>query len=168
MGCDIHFCIEKRVTRWDDTAGDQVPVEPARWVGVYGTWETPMLLTDRDPLPLHAKERDAWYVRRPRMKIRNYEFFAKLAGVRGEGPTPKGFPEDASELAQMMVSGDDHSYSYDTLEDFIRTYLLTAGDETIAATVVDQLKGGDGLVAHTAGVFSSDLHLYRVVYWFDN
>lgn len=173
MGCDIHFCVEKRITTWDEDAGDHVPVEPARWIGVYGTWQTPALMTDRETVPKVGADVDrlSWLERRPAMKSRNYDFFAKLAGVRGEGPDPKGFPEDASELARMMTdpdSADDHSHSYDTLEDFVRTYLLTAGDEVVASTIVDQLRGGNGLITHTAGVWDNDLHLYRVVYWFDN
>ena len=50
---------------------------------------------------------------------RNYELFAKLAGVRGDGPEPKGLPDDASPLTLMKLSeeNDDlHSHTWWMLE----------------------------------------------------
>lgn len=170
MGCDIHFCIEKKVTTYKD--GDRVPVEPVRWVGVYSTYETPLLISDSEPMPssgtpIHGL---TFYGRYSAMRRRNYDFFASLAGVRGDGPEPKGFPNDASELAWMMTNpeeDDDHSHSWDTLEDFAHKWILRQKDETVAASVANTLLGGDGLIEHVVGLWDN-VHLYRVVYWFDN
>lgn len=174
MGCDIHFVVERCVTEWDEENDCETPVQPERWIGVYGTWQTPGLITGKDLIPKPDQKRDrlAWMERRPAFKDRNYDFFANLAGVRGEGPEPRGVPGNASELACWMIQkdGDDgHSHSWASLEEFTKTWLLSCGDETTASSVADQLKGGDGLVLYAAGLYDTDeLKLYRVVYWFDN
>ena len=173
MGCDIHFVIERQVTRYSDEEDDVVPV-PGRWVGVYATWLSPVPLNIRDSLPkLGEKGRGGldYYDRMPAMKMRNYDFFAKLAGVRGDGPEPKGAPDDASELARMMIDQDGpdgHSHSWDTLKDFIFKWLVSAGDESAATAVAGALEGDEKILAHVAGVWPEDMNLYRVVYWFDN
>jgi hypothetical protein len=54
---------------------------------------------------------------------RNYSLFAKLAGVRGDGPDPKGIPDDVSPKTKIAVSqyGEGgHSHSYESLYDFMR------------------------------------------------
>lgn len=173
MGCDIHFVIERQVTRYDYEEADIVPV-PGRWVGVYATWLSPVPLNIRDPLPkMGEKGRGAlgFYDRLPAMKSRNYSFFARLARVRGDGPEPKGAPDDASELARMMIDedgADGHSHSWDTLKDFIFKWLVSAGDESAATAVASALEGNEDLLASVAGVWPEAMKLYRVVYWFDN
>jgi len=52
---------------------------------------------------------------------RNYEVFGALAGVRGDGPDPKGLPDDITETvlnASDMWDGDGHSHSYYSLAEF--------------------------------------------------
>lgn len=52
---------------------------------------------------------------------RDYHLFANLAGVRGDGPEPRGVPDDVSEIVDKSIkgwSGNGHSHSWNTLEDF--------------------------------------------------
>lgn len=176
MGCDIHFVVEMRRTQYDDDKDAYVPVEPSKWVGVFGMWKTPALASELTPIPKLGEPSLSWvsiFDRMPAMNQRNYDFFARLAGVRGEGPEPKGVPPDASELARLMVDNDGpdgHSHSWDTLEDFIRAWLLSLQDEVVASAVEKQLQGKDrDLILYLAGVWDWDeLTNYRVVYWFDN
>ena len=51
--------------------------------------------------------------------VRNYRLFAALAGVRGEGPEPKGLPADVSEAVREIRhdwGGDGHSDSWEPFE----------------------------------------------------
>ena len=46
---------------------------------------------------------------------RNYKRFAALAGVRGEGPEPRGIPSDVSESTLLYIQEwdcDGHSHSW--------------------------------------------------------
>lgn len=59
---------------------------------------------------------------------RNYALFAKLAGVRGNGPQAKGVPDDASPLYREYVdswSSDGHSHSWCTATEFVARFLET-------------------------------------------
>lgn len=52
---------------------------------------------------------------------RNYDLFAKMAGVRGRGPEPKGLPDDVSDIVNLAADqwgGDGHSHSFMSLEEF--------------------------------------------------
>lgn len=54
---------------------------------------------------------------------RDYALFTKLAGVRGIGPAPKGFPDNVSQGTQYhsdRYATDGHSHSWETLEDFVK------------------------------------------------
>lgn len=94
MGCDIHIYIEYKV-------GD------APWV--------------HDEI--HVVETDNGYthVNDHPNGGRDYQLFAKLAAVRGEGPRPKGTPKDVSDRVKLAVrcwDGDGHSHSYHSLKTF--------------------------------------------------
>lgn len=57
---------------------------------------------------------------------RNYALFAKLAGVRGNGPQAKGVPDDASPLYREYVDSwlsDGHSHSWCTATEFVARFL---------------------------------------------
>lgn len=57
---------------------------------------------------------------------RFYRLFAKLAGVRGEGPEPKGIPPDASPLYRWYAgewASDGHSHSWCSAQEFITKYV---------------------------------------------
>jgi hypothetical protein len=62
------------------------------------------------------------YIQQVNATGRNYHLFAALAGVRGDGPEPKGIPEDASETIKRALPYDDygnyHSHSYYSLDEF--------------------------------------------------
>jgi hypothetical protein len=186
MGCDIHWVVEKRF-------GD-------RWVGVYSTGNTPRFMTEqelayrahhkipiceevqikhegseeeRSTTPLHYTMTVPYY-RYPAVHGRNYAFFAALAGVRGDGPEPKGVPDDASELALLEVEGWDaggHSHSWDTLEQFLfRWVTVQRGDEEISSAFQALFVGDKtgGLLQKLAQYYTDQGEEYRVVYWFDN
>ena len=64
---------------------------------------------------------------------RNYERFAQLAGVRGEGPDPKGVPEDVSDTAKFHIDEwgvDGHSHSYMDLEPALDLFFETSRQMT--------------------------------------
>lgn len=62
----------------------------------------------------------------PPAKVRNYKFFALLAGVRGDGPrVPLGIPKDISELASLCADlwkEDGHSHSYMPVTEFAQCW----------------------------------------------
>ncbi len=63
---------------------------------------------------------------------RFYRLFAKLAGVRGEGPEPLGIPPDASPLYQWYVEewgGDGHSHSWCSAQEFVTKYIESIEDQ---------------------------------------
>ena len=100
---------------------------------------------------------------------RNYARFAKLAGVRGDGPAPKGAPSDISEGARYRLRkwGDDaRSISYDTLIRFLDVCKETDRDDVFYN---DTWKYSD-FCEHYLGIgFDKDecVDDFRVVYWFD-
>lgn len=63
--------------------------------------------------------------------MRNYERFAALAGVRGEGPSARGLPGDISESAQMFVDewdGDGHNHSWLPIKQMADVMLSTSDE----------------------------------------
>jgi hypothetical protein len=185
MGCDIHFVVEKK---YDD-----------RWIGVFSSSATPRFMSEGEwnlrainKMSVTESKKDAdestpvmlkspfYFYRHPVFDGRNYEFFASLAGVRGEGPEPKGVPDDVSELAQIEINGwdsDGHSHSYDTLRDFVRKWLLsmTPDEDDDEAnpqwiqTITSMLNGTEAeLISAIAHYYDDEQHEFRVVYWFDN
>lgn len=100
-------------------------------------------------------------------KERNYARFANLAGVRGDGPAPKGLPIDVSESVDMhadLWGSDGHSHSWLTLDEAIPIFLKRhyKGDE-----LTDFEKDYPG--CHFFGVETDEKsEEFRVVFWFDN
>ena len=103
-------------------------------------------------------------------ECRNYDRFAKLAGVRGDGPAPKGAPSDISKGAQYRLGkygSDAHSVSYDTLIRFLDVCKETERDSTWDYS---SYKTSD-FCEHYLGIgFDKDERVddFRVVYWFDS
>lgn len=95
MGCDIHMYLERKI---DD-----------------GEWHIH---------PEHKKsESDGYIVDNPELTVthRHYDLFAKLAGVRGHGPQPKGVPDDVSPEVEDVIEDyglDGHSHSWISIEEF--------------------------------------------------
>jgi hypothetical protein len=77
---------------------------------------------------------------------RNYNFFADLAGVRGQGSEPKGLPRDVAKkiLDQSGCYGiDGHSHSFEYLQDFsdkLRPRINRALAETVDISKIEYLK----------------------------
>lgn len=97
---------------------------------------------------------------------RNYARFAKLAGVRGDGPEPKGIPSDISDSGKLFIDdwyGDGHSHSYMGAKEAAQIFLETDGKEL---TGYEQ----EHAVEHYFNI--RDSHIcdctYRVVFFFDN
>lgn len=158
MGCDIHILLERKIiTKFDSGMKD-------KWVSVstIGIFD------------FSSPEQPTSY---PEIALRNYEFFAKLAGVRGDGPKAKGLPEDASEYARYLKYSwgvDGHSWSYDSLEHFLLTYMLCNRKTSTKVKMTAQAIEGVSKARIALQYFKylsvdpEDLHEYRVVYWFDN
>lgn len=97
-------------------------------------------------------------------EYRNYERFAALAGVRGEGPEPRGIPPDVSETTGYHIGRwdtDGHSHSWLPLTEAATIFLQTRGTPA-----------GDDWESRYPG--SAYFHIdepddsYRLVFWFDN
>lgn len=107
-------------------------------------------------------------------RTRNYKLFGLLAGVRGDGPDPRGVPEDASPLARMEIERwdcDGHSHSWRSLQGYVRACLAGEYDPEQMLDPNDPrtqdpyyhyfgLEVADGYDGH--------IDDYRVVFWFDN
>lgn len=184
MGCDIHFVIEKRIE-------DQ-------WVGVYSHSHTPHFMpegewilrhrhalrlskdAERDDEASFEKQPDICYatdsyLRRPVFAGRNYDWFALLAGVRGDGPESRGVPDDISDLARIEIDSwgeDGHSHSWDNLAQFLRLWIqsLDGSEPEIAEIIAAFVQGGDSSSQVLRRLVDTwdPIEDFRVVYWFDN
>jgi hypothetical protein len=157
MGCDIHIVIERK---WED-----------RWVGV-------QMATG---IPTKGYGDEGWDYHLPAVGQRDYAFFARLAGVRGDGPEPNGLPDDMSDLAMMATegwNGDGHSHGHLPLHEFAMRWC--AGNEKFMVEMAaERLQGDDRLYSRllhkaSAGACSYDPDYgplpdeFRVIFWFDN
>jgi len=118
MGCDIHPVLEKR---WiDEETG-----ETKAWVGLHCF--PSMVISE---VYVGGKVVATNYSHWPLAQNRDYALFAKLAGVRGDGPDPRGLPSDASELARMELddNADLHSHSWATAREWIEACLGSERD----------------------------------------
>ena len=92
---------------------------------------------------------------------RNYPRFAALAGVRGDGPDPRGLPEDIGESTRLYRDewgSDGHSDSWLPLKEACRAWLETDWQPDDFARKYPE--------CHYFDV--EDQGEYRVVFWFDN
>jgi hypothetical protein len=170
MGADIHMYVEKKLP-----AGEWVTVqtfEPAskQAFGMEGEagWSSSLF----------------WQI-----EGRFYRLFAKLAGVRGEGPEPLGIPDDASSLYRHYCkqwSGDGHSHSYCSAATFIQRYIEAVEEQNpsregtssqiVKAYAEDVLKLGSAIAiskfleTYCAVSTEEDDNVdnYRFVFFFDN
>lgn len=161
MGCDIHIVVERKTKNG--------------WVGVHACpfmWDSTLDISvhENEILTRPKNYWAFWAVRR-----RNYALFARLAGVRGDGPEAKGMPNDASELARMEADYwgvDGHSHSYCSVMEFVASYIGASDDDTklqhITSRMMDDGTTVEKLAQSLFAVESNDLDNYRVVFWFDN
>ncbi len=161
MGADIHYMIERQRLDQDDN-----PI--GVWDCVAEKYSTPKLPTsvgvpEKHPsLPLFGK--------------RNYDFFAALAGVRGDGPEPRGVPDDVSSLSKYIIdgyAGDGHSHSWMSLKDFTLTWLRVNRPEEYAKLIAARLEDSSShearkIMSYYSGIDHYELDDYRVVFFFDN
>ena len=173
MGADIHFTIEHRDPHdglgWVGVFWSDSPHSPRRYNtdhahdnGDYITPEEQRRRMDRGVHPFG------------RLGRRDYNFFARLAGVRGDGPRPNGLPPDASAMTQRCVAswkGDGHSHGHMTLREFVKRKII--GDDSLAEAAKSKLQGGDPIAEYLGDCVDDDNDITlddntRVVYWFDN
>lgn len=146
MGCDIHLVLEKR-------HGD-------KWIGIdtfTGHHRAKWTLKD-----------DEYDWSSPVARSRNYERFAALAGVRGDGPEPRGVPADASCTTAYLVEAygsDGHSHSWLPMKEAAEVWKRTQNnmDDHGAKYPESYFFGVD-----TSEGSSHKSDDYRVVFWFDN
>lgn len=152
MGADVHMILEE----YD-------PVQDT-WVGTndYDVLDFYMYHTDSNK---QGRYDYSW----PKVTSRNYAIFAKLAGVRGEGPEPKGPPQDSSTLTKMKLDQwgyDAHSVTWYYLEDMVRIvsphYLKDDVFDDDREDLAYRL-----FTSRTIEARANPTH-FRVVVWFDN
>ena len=172
MGADIHFTIEHRD-----------PHDNFGWVGVFWSdaWHSPPRYNmesahdNGDYTTPEEQRRRMDHGVHPfgRLGRRDYDFFARLAGVRGDGPEPNGVPSDVSALTQRYISrwGDNgHSHVHMTLREFIKRKIIT--DVTIADAAKSKLQGDDPIAEYLGDrIYGDGITLddnTRVIAWFDS
>lgn len=147
MGCDIHLVLEKR-------HGD-------KWIAV-DTF-----------VPFHRQyvtkddAMDGWSA--PIARCRNYERFAALAGVRGDGPSPLGVPDDASETSLFFIEKwncDGHSHSWIPLDQAARIWPATERREL--SDFAKKYPESHYFNVDCSEGSGDKIDDYRVVFWFDN
>lgn len=97
---------------------------------------------------------------------RNYRRFAALAGVRGEGPAPRGLPEDASESVRFHAEDcgeDGHSHSWLPMSEAIPIFAATEHLGTKDAEAAARWPA-----YHYFRIEDDKVDDFRIVFWFDN
>lgn len=172
MGADIHFTIEHRDPHdglgWVGVFWSDAPHSPSRYNTGFLYDQTRNASPEKD-----YRELDRGVHSLGRLSRRDYGFFSRLAGVRGDGPEPNGVPPDASALTQRCVSrweGDGHSHVHMSLREFVKRKIIT--DVTIADAAKSKLQGGDPIAEYLGDcIDDDDITLddnTRVIAWFDN
>ncbi len=118
-----------------------------------------------------------------RVRSRNYNFFAALAGVRGDGPVAKGMPDDAAPLTMEHWHSwysDGHNHSWYLASEFVPIFMEHwLSEEERAHLVAERLDGHPisltaKVLAHYLGIDvpyvndQPDVDAIRFVFWFDN
>ena len=166
MGADIHLFAERKLS--DGT-----------WA-MCKTYEAQHVEQYRNDTEAFTK----FYLLFHRARSRNYHFFADLAGVRGQGPDPKGIPDDASPLVLDELKRwdlDAHSCSWYSAREFIPIFMENHMSEDERAKLVsDRLDESSygiletvlsrylGIDAPYDNNDNCDLDAIRFVFWFDN
>ena len=161
MGCDIHMTLEERVD--------------GKWICI----DTFASHHSRYAKPDSFMDGFSCSTARSR----NYERFAALAGVRGEGPAPRGVPDDVSETTRHLIakwSGDGHSHSWLPVAEaaslFLKTEWLPVAEAASLFLKTEWVPPGvelsDFVVKYPESYYfnveSDCLDNYRLVFWFDN
>lgn len=169
MGCDIHMMIEKRVSTRKH--GD--------------VWATvnPLNSIYPDGLVQSNGVSDTTYGHYYRIEMRNYNFFADIACVRGEGEyQDRGLPDDVAPLTLEFAESwnlDGHSHSYLYADEMIPLYIEHhLSDEEKAKLVSDRMSGGLSDIQTFHLIMERHFNIatqekdnpkdYRFVFFFDN
>lgn len=112
MGCDIHIVVVKKKGR-----GCEILWDPGEF------WRGPT-----DDGAHVGSEIDAHWKQTRLVHSRNYERFAKLSGVRGEGPEANGWPDWASDHVDM-ADEDLHSHTHYPIKEAVKIFLDTEWNE---------------------------------------
>ncbi|MEQ1653257.1 MAG: hypothetical protein ABL897_12270 [Hyphomicrobium sp.] len=134
MGADVPIVVELKT--------------PAGWLGVWASDTGPSVWSSTgETLAI------TW---------RDYDLFGRLAGVRREGPAPKGWPQDVSSLAAWCAQdngGDYHSLTWYTLAETLAIY--NAADSWAGTKKSRKFEASDFS-------YSADYGEVRVLFAFDN
>jgi hypothetical protein len=121
-----------------------------------------------------------------KLNARNYQFFGRIASVRGEGRDPQGLPIDASDIVEEESHGwgmDGHSHSWLSASDFVDDYYGIRGldmDDDAPMSEYHQrvlTDGKDVAVLEFLRTMCNPMVInleqdkaddYRFVFWFDN
>ena len=109
-----------------------------------------------------------------RVNNRNYRFFAALAGVRGDGPEPRGLPPDVSDYVQYESDDygvDGHSHSWMMASEFMPIFAEHHLNPEYAVRVVAGEATWLGVFEKIFGTYvdgPEGLDNYRMVFFFDN
>ena len=173
MGADIHFTIEHRD-----------PHDGLGWAGVFWSdaphsppiYNTDYMYGQNANITPEEQRRRMDHGVHPfgRLGRRDYGFFARLAGVRGDGPEPNGVPPDASVMSQRCVlrwEGDNHSHGHMTLREFVKRKIIS--DDSLAEAAKSKLQSGDPIAEYLGDCVDDDYDITlddntRVIFWFDN
>lgn len=133
MGCDIHMMVEKKV-------------KTKKHGEVWATVNT-LNAVYPDGLVQVDKLNDSPYGHFYRIEMRNYNFFADIACVRGDGEyRDRGLPHDVAPLTLEFAESwglDAHSSSYLYADEMIPLYIKHhLSDEEKAKLVSDRMSGG--------------------------
>lgn len=162
MGCDIHMFTEYKKT--------YLPEEEQKWQNC-----DHFTVEDEDE-PTHPDGLELVDV----YSGRNYNLFARLAGVRKYNdniPTlsePRGLPDDVSPTTRKWNEywgADGHSHSYATYKELEEYQYLHAGDSLGFKEMMDAIK--DRLkeifwVHSDEKIEDKYKNNFRIVFWFDN
>lgn len=144
MGTDIHV-VEKKIS----SVGGET-LEKPEWHMIYSA------------SPIRNENGIQW----SNIEERNYKRFAKLAGVRGEGPRPLGMPLNASIATRHLFEEEgDHSCSYMPLEQFLKIVYETEWVD------LDDFYKYHLYAYYFPGLIydsKSNREDFRVVFWFDS
>ena len=171
MGADIHMYVEKRMPS-------------GNWAFVRNLNES----IHSEGLHLMYQDRstsDGKFIAYWELRNRNYELFSALANVRGDGdgPDPKGLPQDVSEYVDVEFQGwgmDAHSASWCLADEFVQIHdrIGVEVDEETPLSTYAKIRIADGAEAATAQFLQDavsvhvpeeeSVDLYRFVFWFDN
>lgn len=144
MGCDIHILVEKK--------------HPDGWA----------LYKNLNDVVHDNDGSSHWSLARQR----NYHRFARIAGVRGDGPEALGLPSDISRSARLLYEqweSDAHTPSHMPL-DIAADIFLETEYENVRDGWSEYMR--DDPAETYFGIYSDEAddlgETFRIVFWFDN